>query len=157
MPIVSLLYLIVLFVALTPGVLIKLPMGSKLKVAAVHGLVFVLVWNLTHRFIRRLEGFQADSGSGSGLVPVTAATINNGAVIPNSGAVMVPSGTSVASGSGPPPPPAPPPPTMVAGSGAGPVPPSPVSTLVTSPPSPCTRGGDCVTKMCINGYCLGYS
>ena len=156
MPIVSFLYLIVLFMALTPGVLIKLPMGSKLKVAAVHGLVFVLVWHLTHRFIRDLEGFQAAAGSGV-LVPITGAALSSGTGIPTSGTVMVPSSTSAASGSGPPPPPARPPPVMVAGSGAGPTPPSPADVIVTSPPSPCTRGADCITKMCINGYCLGYS
>jgi hypothetical protein len=36
-----------LFVALTPGVLVRLPPGgSQLVVAATHAVVFVLVWGL---------------------------------------------------------------------------------------------------------------
>ncbi len=42
------LYLVLLFVALTPGVLLTLPKGgSKLKVAVVHALVFAVVLALT--------------------------------------------------------------------------------------------------------------
>lgn len=53
-------YLIILFVALVPGVLLRLPPGgSKLTVAAVHGLVFALVWHLTHKMVSRsAEGFR---------------------------------------------------------------------------------------------------
>jgi|UniRef100_A0A6C0B6V9 mannose/fructose/N-acetylgalactosamine-specific phosphotransferase system component IIC len=42
-------FVAVLFVALTPGVLLRLPPGgSKLVVAATHGLVFALVYHFTH-------------------------------------------------------------------------------------------------------------
>jgi hypothetical protein len=54
----SLGYLAVLFVVLTPGVLLRLPAGSKLAVAAAHGVVLALVWHFTHRMVDRLEGFQ---------------------------------------------------------------------------------------------------
>jgi len=48
------LYLALLFVLLTPGVLLTLPPGgSKLTVAVVHGLVFVLVYHFTHRAVAR--------------------------------------------------------------------------------------------------------
>jgi hypothetical protein len=47
------LYLVLLFVALTPGVLLHLPSGgSKLVVAATHGVVFALVYYLTHRAVQ---------------------------------------------------------------------------------------------------------
>jgi hypothetical protein len=57
------LYLAVLFVALTPGVLLTLPKGgNKMTVAVVHGLVFAVVWYFTHRMVFRysmqLSGFQ---------------------------------------------------------------------------------------------------
>jgi len=57
------LYLAVLFVALTPGVLLTLPKGGKkMTVAVVHGLVFAVVWYFTHRMAFRysmqLSGFQ---------------------------------------------------------------------------------------------------
>ena len=54
------LYLVVLFVALTPGVLLTLPKGgAKMTVAVVHGLVFALVWKFTHKMVwRATEGFQ---------------------------------------------------------------------------------------------------
>jgi hypothetical protein len=55
------LYVAVLFVVLTPGVLLTLPKGgSKLTVAVVHGLVFALVFHFTHKFVwKALEGFQS--------------------------------------------------------------------------------------------------
>lgn len=57
------LYVAVLFIVLTPGVLLSLPKGgSKLTVAAVHGLVFALVYRFTYSAVARLadelEGFQ---------------------------------------------------------------------------------------------------
>ena len=54
-----------LFVVLTPGVVLTLPSkaSGKLVVAVVHGLVFALVYNLTHKAvlacIRNYEGFQS--------------------------------------------------------------------------------------------------
>jgi len=55
------LYLVALFVALTPGVLLTLPKGgNKMTVAVVHGLVFAVVWHFTHRMAFRysMSGFQ---------------------------------------------------------------------------------------------------
>ena len=49
------LYVAVLFVALTPGVLLRLPpKGSLLTVAIVHALVFSLVIYLTSSYVRGL-------------------------------------------------------------------------------------------------------
>ena len=55
------LYLVALFVALTPGVLLTLPKGgNKMTVAVVHGLVFAVVWHFTNRMVFRYSrsGFQ---------------------------------------------------------------------------------------------------
>jgi len=55
------LYLVALFVALTPGVLLTLPKGGKrLTVAFVHGLLFAAIWYFTRNAVlRATEGFQA--------------------------------------------------------------------------------------------------
>lgn len=46
------LYLVLLFVALTPGVLAHLPSGgSKLVVAATHGVLFAAVYYFTHKVV----------------------------------------------------------------------------------------------------------
>jgi hypothetical protein len=46
------LFVILLFVVLTPGVLIRLPPRSTLLTSAiVHGVVFALVFNLTHKLV----------------------------------------------------------------------------------------------------------
>ena len=46
------LYLVLLFVVLTPGVLLHLPPGgSKLVVAATHGVVFAVVYYLTQKAV----------------------------------------------------------------------------------------------------------
>jgi len=54
-------YVALLFVLLTPGVLLRLPSkGTLLTVAIVHGIVFALVFHFTHRHVYRLtsnEGF----------------------------------------------------------------------------------------------------
>jgi hypothetical protein len=55
------LYVAALFVLLTPGVLVKLPpKGSLLTVAIVHGLVFALIYHLTHKVVYRMsvDGFE---------------------------------------------------------------------------------------------------
>jgi hypothetical protein len=50
----KILYLFILFVALTPGVLLTLPTGgAKITVAVVHALVFGVVWTLTSRPVLR--------------------------------------------------------------------------------------------------------
>jgi len=55
------LYLAVLFVAFTPGVLVSLPpKGGKYVVLATHAVLFALVWHYTHKAVWRMtvEGFQ---------------------------------------------------------------------------------------------------
>jgi hypothetical protein len=56
------IYIVILFVLLTPGVVLRLPSKSTLlTVAIVHGLVFALVFHFTHRHVYRLtisEGFE---------------------------------------------------------------------------------------------------
>ena len=54
------LYIALLFVLLTPGVLLRLPIkGSLLTLAIIHGLVFALIYHFTHRAVYHLsEGFQ---------------------------------------------------------------------------------------------------
>lgn len=48
-------FVVALFVALTPGVLLRLPPGgSKLTVALVHGVVFALALQLTKGFVAGL-------------------------------------------------------------------------------------------------------
>jgi hypothetical protein len=47
-------FLAVLFFVLTPGVLLRLPMGgSKLMVAATHAVVFALIYHFTHKLVWR--------------------------------------------------------------------------------------------------------
>ena len=54
--IATLLYVVVLFVVLTPGILLRLPpKGSPLVVAIVHGAVFALVLYLTHKIVYRMS------------------------------------------------------------------------------------------------------
>lgn len=53
----KLAFVVLLFVALTPGVLLRLPPGgSKLTVAAVHGVVFALVYHFTHHAVSAMLG-----------------------------------------------------------------------------------------------------
>jgi hypothetical protein len=62
MHVLMLAYAALLFVVLTPGVLLRLPPnGSKMAVAVTHGLVFAVVWHFTHKMVWRVayEGFQA--------------------------------------------------------------------------------------------------
>ena len=55
-----------LFVALTPGVLLTLPSkaSGKLVIALVHGLIFALVYHLIHKTVKgvinKYEGFDDD-------------------------------------------------------------------------------------------------
>jgi len=49
------IYVALLFVILTPGVLITLPPNSsRLTVAVVHGVVFALVYHFTHKTVWRM-------------------------------------------------------------------------------------------------------
>jgi len=60
MNVILLAYMVVLFVVLTPGVLVNLPPGgSKYVVLATHAVIFAAVWHLTHKAVGRLaEGFK---------------------------------------------------------------------------------------------------
>ena len=50
------LFTALLFFLLTPGILITLPpKGKKMTVAAVHALVFGLVFSLSHKTLMRLS------------------------------------------------------------------------------------------------------
>lgn len=55
------LFVVLLFVLLTPGILVTLPSKSysKLSVAVVHGLVFALLYSLLHKTVWNYlyEGF----------------------------------------------------------------------------------------------------
>ena len=59
MPLRDLAFLIILFIALTPGVIISLPSeGSKLTIAVVHGIIFSIVWIFMQRLLNKIyEGF----------------------------------------------------------------------------------------------------
>jgi hypothetical protein len=61
MNILMLAYAALLFVVLTPGVLLRLPSnGSKMTVALTHGAIFGVVWYFTNKMVSRAsyEGFQ---------------------------------------------------------------------------------------------------
>lgn len=64
------IYALALFFVLTPNVLVKLPMkGSKYLVAAVHALIFAVVWIVTYRFVvpgARSEGMTPGTAAGAG-------------------------------------------------------------------------------------------
>jgi len=48
-------FMALLFVLLTPGVLLRLPKhGSLLQSAVVHSIVFALVYHFTHKFVWRM-------------------------------------------------------------------------------------------------------
>jgi len=60
------LYLVVLFIVLTPGVFVRLPpKAGKLTVALTHAVVFAVVYQLTNSFVSQaLEGFAARKSFG---------------------------------------------------------------------------------------------
>jgi hypothetical protein len=52
MDIAMFVYAALLFFVLTPGILLRIPPnGNKRVVAAVHAIVFGLVWSLSHKLI----------------------------------------------------------------------------------------------------------
>jgi hypothetical protein len=68
--VIGLLYLIALFVALTPGILLTLPpKGSKLVVAITHGIIFVLLFCMTYKTISRIDGFTPVTDSANIVQP----------------------------------------------------------------------------------------
>jgi hypothetical protein len=49
-------YAAILFFVLTPAVLVRLPpKGGKFTVAAVHAVVFALIFHFTHKFVWQLS------------------------------------------------------------------------------------------------------
>ena len=55
-------YIIILFIAVTPGILLHFPhVGNGYIVAITHGIIFALIWEYTHKYVYRntySEGFQ---------------------------------------------------------------------------------------------------
>lgn len=81
------LYAAVLFFILTPSILLRIPKsGSKWVVAAVHALVFGVIFYFTNKLVWRLgarlnlEGFEPDSTeAGSPFVGAPAVTMHSAA------------------------------------------------------------------------------
>lgn len=70
MSLVVSIYAAILFFILTPAILIRLPPGgSKWTVAAVHAIVFAIIFHFTHKIVwrmgARLEGMTATSAPSS--------------------------------------------------------------------------------------------
>ena len=67
------LYTVLLFVLLTPAILVRLPpKGNKWTVALVHGLIFSAILHLSHRFVLGLtlniegnRGNRVDANTGA--------------------------------------------------------------------------------------------
>jgi hypothetical protein len=62
------LYAAILFFLLTPAILVSLPpKGGKFTVAAVHALVFALIFHFTHKLVWRfgvsMEGLANDASA----------------------------------------------------------------------------------------------
>jgi len=46
------LYVALLFIILTPGVLVRIPKRSSLLIAAiVHSIIFAIIYHLTHKYV----------------------------------------------------------------------------------------------------------
>lgn len=56
MRIVMIIFTILLFVLLTPSILVRLPKkGNKYTVAFVHGLLFAIIYHFTHKFVKNMN------------------------------------------------------------------------------------------------------
>ena len=54
MNLILFLFLVILFVLLTPGILVYLPpRSSKLITAITHGFIFAVIWALVHKSLWR--------------------------------------------------------------------------------------------------------
>ena len=76
MSLVVSIYAAILFFLLTPAILVRLPPGgSKWTVAAVHAIVFAILFHFTHKFVwrlgARLEGMDPTVPSASTKPSVT--------------------------------------------------------------------------------------
>ena len=57
MSFVVILYSILLFFLLTPGILVTLPpKKSKMVVALTHAIIFGIIYHFTHKLVSKLEG-----------------------------------------------------------------------------------------------------
>ena len=85
------LYAAVLFFILTPSILLRIPKsGSKWVVAAVHALVFGIIFYFTNKLVWRLgarlnlEGFEPDSSeAGAPFVGAPAASTSHATSAPS--------------------------------------------------------------------------
>ena len=154
-----------LFTALTPGVLLRFPKnGSKLAVAAVHGLVFVVIFCLTQRFISRMGRRMGLDGFQSAGVPASAMGSSPG--IPASAMGSSPGVPASAMGSSP----------GIPASAMGSSPGVPTSSRIRPSPSGigrdrvlmmnmeilggpipsgvrCMSGSDCTSGVCVENIC----
>ena len=56
MKIIMVLYIIFLFVLLTPSILFKIPKkGNKWTVAFIHGFIFAVIFQLTHKLVKKIS------------------------------------------------------------------------------------------------------
>ena len=54
--IITIIFTTLLFVLLTPSVLVRLPQkGNKYTVAFVHGLLFAIIYHFTHKFVKNMN------------------------------------------------------------------------------------------------------
>lgn len=135
------LYMALLFFVLTPGILVHLPRrGSKLVVALTHGLAFAAIFYLTHKFVRRAEGFQdtnmPNSNAPSVAIPTPPPTTGPN-IIPVSSAP--PTGPTPAEG-----------PTVSLA-------PINISLSISGsgkPGTPCKTGNDCAKGICLSNMCV---
>jgi hypothetical protein len=61
------IYAAILFFVLSPGIFLRFPSkGDKMTVAAVHAVIFALIWHFTHKHVWRfsqMEGFSEGAQS----------------------------------------------------------------------------------------------
>jgi len=175
------LYMAALFIALSPGVLVRFPKNcSKLVVAATHGTAFVAIFWLTHKFVwtlgRRMgyEGFQnvttmpppasaaqavATQAAATQAAATQAATANaaaiNAATLPDAKAKldMANKMAKAASGSSPEGMPAAP---IQSSSGSSNLAAMNImiSTGSGASGNPCKNGNDCASGMCMAAKCM---
>ena len=98
------LYAAVLFFILTPSILLRIPKsGSKWVVAAVHALVFGVIFYFTNKLVWRLgarfEGFEPDSTeAGAPFAPAAATPSQAPSQSPSASQAMTPSLPSLTMG-----------------------------------------------------------
>jgi len=74
MNITVLVFSVVLFFALTPGILVTLPKnGGKMTVAAVHAVLFAVVFYFSNKLVEQMsEGFKEGSKNKPPAIPYQA-------------------------------------------------------------------------------------